>query len=174
MWGYADEAQRSFQLPGPVLCVDSGATVTVVLHNHLPEATSIIFPGQHSVTADGHPAGPEKDADGNVVSMVPSADAVSADGATPGSVTYTFVAGSPGTYLYKSGTDADVQDQMGLYGALVVRPPRTTPSSTTARTRPSTRRTSTSSCCPRSTPTSTSPSSATTRSTGTPTERATS
>ena len=28
----------------------------------------------------------------------------------------------PGTYLYESGTDADKQVQMGLYGALVVRP----------------------------------------------------
>ena len=39
-----------------------------------------------------------------------------------GSVTYTFTAGSPGTYLYESGTDVNKQVQMGLYGALVVRP----------------------------------------------------
>ncbi|GAA1892747.1 multicopper oxidase domain-containing protein [Lapillicoccus jejuensis] len=125
-WSYADEAQRSFQFPGPVLCVDSGAPVTVVLHNHLPEATSIIFPGQRAVRADGRPAAPQfaTDAQGDptttMTSMVQSADALS--GATPGEVTYTFTAGSPGTYLYKSGTDADKQDQMGLYGALIVRP----------------------------------------------------
>ena len=39
-----------------------------------------------------------------------------------GSVTYTFTAGRPGTYLYESGTDVSKQIQMGLYGALVVRP----------------------------------------------------
>jgi FtsP/CotA-like multicopper oxidase with cupredoxin domain len=37
-------------------------------------------------------------------------------------VTYTFTAGSPGTYLYESGTDVNKQVQMGMYGALVVRP----------------------------------------------------
>jgi len=120
-WSFADEAKRSFQFPGPVLCVTSGALVTVVVHNHLPEATSIIFPGQTKVTADGQPAGPERlSPTGPMTSMVQSADAVS--GTTPGSVTYTFTAGSPGTYLYKSGTDADKQVQMGLYGALIVRP----------------------------------------------------
>ena len=47
---------------------------------------------------------------------------VQAAAADNGSVTYTFTAGSPGTYLYESGTDVDKQVQMGLYGALVVRP----------------------------------------------------
>jgi len=42
--------------------------------------------------------------------------------ANGGSVTYKFTASSPGTYLYESGTDVAKQVQMGLYGALVVRP----------------------------------------------------
>jgi FtsP/CotA-like multicopper oxidase with cupredoxin domain len=42
--------------------------------------------------------------------------------AKDGSVTYDFTAGSPGTYLYESGTDVDKQVQMGMYGALIVRP----------------------------------------------------
>ena len=42
--------------------------------------------------------------------------------AANGSVTYSFVASNPGTYLYESGTDVGKQVQMGLYGALVVRP----------------------------------------------------
>ena len=37
-------------------------------------------------------------------------------------MTYTFTAGSPGTYLYESGTDVSKQREMGLYGGLVVRP----------------------------------------------------
>lgn len=121
-WSFADEAQRSFQFPGPVLCVTQGDKVTVVLHNHLREPVSILFPGQSGVLADGQPAAPQftTDSSPTMTSLVQPAAAVT--GGTPGSVTYTFTAGSPGTYLYKSGTDPDVQQQMGLFGALIVRP----------------------------------------------------
>jgi FtsP/CotA-like multicopper oxidase with cupredoxin domain len=115
MWSYASSA-RGFQLPGPTLCVTSGQPVTVVLHNTLPEATSIVFPGQAGVKANGNPAQPQFDSGGSLLSMVQTA------AASDGSVTYTFTAGSPGTYLYESGTDVDKQVQMGMYGALVVRP----------------------------------------------------
>src|SRR6478672_1649893 len=115
MWSYGDSS-HGFQLPGPTLCVTSGKKVTVVLHNTLPEPTSIVFPGQTGVTADGNPAQPQFDSNNALTSMVQSADAAN------GSVTYTFTAGSPGTYLYESGTDVNKQVQMGMYGALVVRP----------------------------------------------------
>ena len=39
-----------------------------------------------------------------------------------GSVTYSFVADNPGTFIYESGTDPDVQVRLGLFGALIVRP----------------------------------------------------
>jgi FtsP/CotA-like multicopper oxidase with cupredoxin domain len=116
MWSYGASG-GAFQLPGPTLCVDSGTKVTLVLHNTLPEATSIVFPGQTQVLADGRPAQPETDASGNLTSLTTTAAANS------GSVTYTFTAGPPGTYLYESGTDVQKQVQMGLFGALVVRPP---------------------------------------------------
>ncbi|WP_240943193.1 multicopper oxidase domain-containing protein [Planosporangium thailandense] len=115
MWSYGDTG-GSFQLPGPTLCVESGAHVTVALRNALPEPTSIMFPGQNNVYANGKPAQPETDANGTLTSMTTSA------GANSGTVTYTFTAGNPGTYLYQSGTDVQKQQQMGLYGALVVRP----------------------------------------------------
>jgi len=38
-------------------------------------------------------------------------------------VTYTFTATQPGTYLYHSGTKPALQVEMGLVGALIVRPP---------------------------------------------------
>lgn len=115
MWSYGN-AKRGFQLPGPTLCVTSGQDVTVILHNSLPEASSIMFPGQSGVKADGNPAQPQFDSGGSLTSLVQPAAALT------GSVTYTFKAGGPGTYLYESGTDVDKQKQMGLYGALVVRP----------------------------------------------------
>jgi hypothetical protein len=37
-------------------------------------------------------------------------------------VSYSFAASEPGTYSYESGTDTAKQVEMGLYGALVVRP----------------------------------------------------
>lgn len=120
MWSYADST-GDFQLPGPTLCVTSGAHVTVTLHNTLPEPTSITFPGQLHVKADGKPAQPQLNDAGAMTSLVEPADAPDSSG-DPGSVTYEFDAGSPGTYLYSSGTDTDKQLQMGLYGALVVRP----------------------------------------------------
>jgi len=115
MWSYGNSA-RGFQLPGPTLCVTSGQPVTIILHNTLPEATSIVFPGQKGVKANGNPAQPQMDGGGSLTSLVQGADA------TNGSVTYTFTAGTPGTYLYESGTDINKQVQMGMYGALVVRP----------------------------------------------------
>ncbi len=118
MWSYGNST-GGFQLPGPTLCVTSGQKVTVVLHNSLPEPTSIIFAGESGVLADGVAAQPQFDSTGPGASLT---SLVQAAGAGNGSVTYTFTAGSPGTYLYQSGTDVKKQLQMGMYGALVVRP----------------------------------------------------
>jgi FtsP/CotA-like multicopper oxidase with cupredoxin domain len=116
MWGYGD-AKGGFQLPGPTLCVTSGQKVTVVLHNTLPEPVSIMFPGQSGVQADGKAAQPQFTTD-----ATPTLSSLVQPAGIDGSVTYTFTAGSPGTYLYESGTDVKKQTQMGLFGALIVRP----------------------------------------------------
>lgn len=113
MWSYHDTGE-SFQLPGPVLCVTAGQAVTVILRNELPEPTSIVFLGQNNVRANGAPAQPQFTG-GSLTSLV--------QGAEPGgSITYTFTPTKPGTFLYQSGTNANVQNQMGLYGAMIVRP----------------------------------------------------
>jgi len=114
MWGYS-HGFDAFQHPGPVLCVTAGDQVTVILHNTLPDPTSIVFPGQEGVLADGIAATPERSG-GKVTSLSTTAAAAT------GSVTYSFTAGHPGTYLYESGTNPDKQVRMGLFGALIVRP----------------------------------------------------
>jgi FtsP/CotA-like multicopper oxidase with cupredoxin domain len=120
MWSYADSS-GGFQLPGPTLCVREGDKVTVVLHNQLPEATSIVFSGQRDIRADGDVAQPVFATAGD--SSTPVTSLVQA--AAPGrAVTYEFTAGAPGTYLYASGSDVTKQRQMGLYGGLIVRPQR--------------------------------------------------
>lgn len=119
MWSYAPTGGE-FQLPGPTLCVDQGDLVTIALSNTLPEPVSILFPGQTGVEAsvDGGTtfatAAPEFD--GGVLTSLTTSTA------TSGSVIYRFTASEPGTYIYESGTDIAKQVQMGLYGALVVRP----------------------------------------------------
>ena len=110
MWGFATSS-GSFQMPGPVLCVNQGDTVTISLTNPTKpnggpgENVSIVFPGQTGVTASGGVAG-----------------LFTKEAPSGGSVSYTFTAGEPGTYLYESGTKLEKQIQMGLYGVLVVRP----------------------------------------------------
>jgi FtsP/CotA-like multicopper oxidase with cupredoxin domain len=114
MWGLSSGSDP-FQYPGPVLCVNEGDTVTVILHNTFNRDISLIFPGQENVLADGQPDGPVFSG----TDLVSLAKVAPANG---GSVTYSFVASAPGTYLYQSGTDPDIQVPMGLFGALVVRP----------------------------------------------------
>jgi FtsP/CotA-like multicopper oxidase with cupredoxin domain len=95
------------QLPGPTLIVNQGETVTVTLSNNLPAAagnTSIVFPGHQVTTSFGVP--------GKMTQEAPAG----------GSVTYSFIASEPGTYQYHSGTRPDLQVEMGLYGAIIVRP----------------------------------------------------
>jgi FtsP/CotA-like multicopper oxidase with cupredoxin domain len=116
MWGYAPGG-GGFQYPGPVLCVNQGDTVTVILNNTLPEDVSIIFPGQENVLANGAPAQPEFNGPAGALSSLTNVAANSS-----GSVTYSFVASNPGTYLYESGTNPAKQVRMGLFGALLVRP----------------------------------------------------
>jgi len=115
MWSYAH--QGKFQHPGPVLCVNQGDTVTVILTNSLPEPVSIMFPGQENVLANGAPAQPQFSA--GATPVVTSLTNAVAPG---GSVTYSFVASEPGSYIYESGTLPHKQVRLGLFGALIVRP----------------------------------------------------
>ena len=106
MWGYGVSENINMQYPGPTLIVNQGDTVTVNLENELEEPVSIIFPGQENVYASGGQPG-------NITQEA-------LDGG--GMVSYTFVANKPGTYIYHSGTNTQLQLEMGLFGALIVRP----------------------------------------------------
>jgi FtsP/CotA-like multicopper oxidase with cupredoxin domain len=98
----------TMQVPGPTLIVTEGQTITVTLTNRLPTPagnTSILFPG-FNVTTSGGIAG------------------LLTREAAPGStVTYTLnTLGRAGTHAYYSGTQGDLQVEMGLYGAIIVLP----------------------------------------------------
>lgn len=105
-WGYGVAGSR-MQYPGPTLIVNQNAAVSVTLTNNLPTRTSIVFPGQSGVTCTGCIAG----------------TGAAAPEINPGAVaTYSFTASSAGTFTYHSGSQMDVQIEMGLMGALIVRP----------------------------------------------------
>jgi FtsP/CotA-like multicopper oxidase with cupredoxin domain len=97
----------TMQVPGPTLIVKEGDTVTVTLTNNLPAAagnTSLLFPGFQVSTSGGVPG------------------LLTAEAQHSGTVTYSFIATSPGTRAYYSGTQGDLQIEMGLYGAIIVLP----------------------------------------------------
>jgi len=110
-YGYQDldnnEGVGLPQYPGPTMIVNQGDAVTVTLSSNLPysQCTSMVFPG-HQVTATGGTAG-----------------LLTQESCGPAEVvTYSFTASEPGTYMYYSGTDQQLQIEMGLVGAIIVRP----------------------------------------------------
>ena len=122
-WGYAN-AGGGVQYPGPTLIVNQGDTITITLTNDLPLPVSMVFPGQENVTAQG-----------GVQGLI-TQEALNFD--IPGTledesvVTYTFVATRPGTYHYHSATLPELEVEMGLVGAIIVRPAGFNPASPTA------------------------------------------
>jgi FtsP/CotA-like multicopper oxidase with cupredoxin domain len=106
------------QMPGPTLIVTEGDLVTVVLTNNLPGAagnTSILFPG-FQVASTGGTAGLLSQEAPNAAVCNPT------NNANCNTVTYTFTAATPGTHSYYSGTQGDLQVEMGLFGAVIVLP----------------------------------------------------
>jgi FtsP/CotA-like multicopper oxidase with cupredoxin domain len=103
----------TMQVPGPTLIVTENQTVTVTLTNNLPTAagnTSILFPGFNVTTScsASTPTGVQ--------------GLLTCEAAPGASVTYYFTASQAGTHPYYSGTQGDLQVEMGLYGALIVLP----------------------------------------------------
>lgn len=122
IWGFADDDNKAgfgtrAQYPAPTLIINQGETVTINLKNEL-EVTdddgtapnvSMVFPGQQVVAA----------CTGGICPQGTLAMEAGADGDV---VSYTFTAANAGTYTYHSGTNPGLQVEMGLTGALIVRP----------------------------------------------------
>jgi FtsP/CotA-like multicopper oxidase with cupredoxin domain len=104
-WGYSERFAAT-QYPGPTLILQEGTSVTIHLTNRLPVATSILIPGFDVTASGGVPGMITRDAP--------------PDGVTE--VVYSFIPDRPGTYIYYSGTDSDLQVEMGLLGVIIVRP----------------------------------------------------
>jgi hypothetical protein len=101
---------NTMQVPGPTMIVTEGQAVTINLTNNLPTAagsTSLLFPG-FNVTTSCPATGQQ--------------GILTCEAAPGATVTYKFTATSPGTHAYYSGTQGDLQIEMGLYGAIIVLP----------------------------------------------------
>lgn len=120
MWGYAltdmTYATGAASVPGPALTVPPGDPVlTIHLKNNLPEATSIVIPGQVAAMTpvwDNGMTGARPSPSARVRSFTHEAVVGG------GTADYTWSNLRPGTYLYQSGTHPQVQVQMGLYGGV--------------------------------------------------------
>jgi len=121
MWGYAlcpggfGATCDAPTAPGPALTVPAGdSTLIVHLRNNLPKPTSLVINGlikPMTPVWDNEATGARP----NMTARVRSFDVETPAG---GVADYTWSAVKPGTYLYQSGTQPQVQVQMGLYGAL--------------------------------------------------------
>jgi hypothetical protein len=131
MWGFGDlmrgsQANRAAgagysmpQYPGPTLIVTEGQPVTINLINYgVPDSVNVMIPGQ-AITANGGTEG------------------LFTRGARRGQmVSYSFTPTEPGTYLYHSIGDKNpgLHQEMGLVGALIVRPSDYDPTADATRT----------------------------------------
>ena len=116
MWGFALDTTNSFtdglngtvEVPGPMLIVPPGETLTVHLYNDgLLEAVSIVIPGQIAALT------PARNPDDRVRSFTTETQSGTEQ-------VYDWTNMKTGTYLYQSGTHPAKQVQMGLYGAVKV------------------------------------------------------
>ncbi|WP_299203918.1 multicopper oxidase domain-containing protein [uncultured Amphritea sp.] len=120
IWAYGDLDNTStpVQYPGPTLIVNEGDAITINLTNtSINEPVSMVFPGQKNVAAVVSTVVP-----GAAAAADPNRVVLTEEASMGETVTYSFTASQPGTYLYHSGSNPDLQVEMGLSGALIVRP----------------------------------------------------
>ena len=108
VWGYSLN-DGPMQYPGPTLILNQGDTINITLDNTLNVPVSMVFPGQTSVQTTGG------------VNGLLTKEAAAVGSGNPTTVQYSFVANKPGTYMYHSGTNPEIQIEMGLLGAIIVR-----------------------------------------------------
>ena len=118
-WGFSTPGSNGgrTQYPGPTLILSESTEtpVSITVVNQLPaqfnQRVSLALAGQTGVVAA---------CAGSVELCIQGP--ITLEAATGGSVTYTFTPSRPGTFLYNSASRPDLQIEMGLAGAMIVRP----------------------------------------------------
>ncbi len=93
-WGYTDTSGSGPRVPGPVLNAKEGDSVSITVVNHHDRSHNFVIQG---VTSD--------------TTSIPAG----------GSRAYSFTASQAGVFFYRDTLDDNVNREMGMYGALVVR-----------------------------------------------------
>jgi len=102
---YMDAYAFNRQVPGPRLELTQGDTVRINFRNRLPESTTVHW---HGMIVPNGMDGPAE---------------ITQDPVKPGGTyTYEFTVTQAGTYFYHTHDDADRQQSVGLYGALIIAP----------------------------------------------------
>jgi FtsP/CotA-like multicopper oxidase with cupredoxin domain len=94
VWGYTDNSAAAPMVPGPVIESHEGETVSVYVYNQDSRPHNFVVAGLTTDTI-AIPANSNK--------------------------TYTFTTPNAGVYLYSDTLNSNVNREMGLYGAVVVR-----------------------------------------------------
>ena len=129
MWGFATSEDGQPQYPAPTLRGVEGQSVTIRMHNKdVPQGVSLDFPGQSAVNTlcyRNATANPLPPTNGCYVNFEPGLNLAMPQGLQTNaleSLEYQFTLNKPGTYMYQSGTNQQMQVDMGLVGAFIVDP----------------------------------------------------
>jgi FtsP/CotA-like multicopper oxidase with cupredoxin domain len=121
----------TMQVPGPTMIVTERQTITINLLNNLPTPagnTSMLFPGLNATAVPYAGTQPTS----CTSTTTPAPVGLLTTEVAPGCiVTYVITNPTPGTHAYYSGTQSDLQIDMGLYGAIIVLPAATPTACTT-------------------------------------------
>ncbi|WP_126600244.1 multicopper oxidase family protein [Dictyobacter aurantiacus] len=135
VFGYTDNPKGPAQLPGPTLVVNEGDKVNVILINDKDPTKT-----QYNTTGDGHTihlhgldlysasdgdpmTTPPRDANGKVLPYGAKGKGVQTGSLKQGEqFTYSFIADHAGTYWYHCHQSTPEHIQMGMYGAIIIRP----------------------------------------------------
>ncbi len=112
----ADPPRDSIQIPGPVLVLERGKPVSITVVNNLPEASGVHW---HGIELESYPDGVP-----GWSGIMPRVMAPIAPG---DSFVAEFTPPRSGTFIYHAHANEMTQLAMGLYGALLVVEPGTTP-----------------------------------------------
>lgn len=94
VWGYTDNSTAAPMVPGPVIESHESETVTVTVYNQDSRSHNFVVGGLTTDTT-AIPAGSNK--------------------------TYSFTTPNAGVYMYSDTLNSNINREMGLYGAVVVR-----------------------------------------------------
>ncbi len=117
VFGYTSDPKGKAQIPGPSIIVNQGDTLNITLHDDQDPTDTKLNPGGDGHTIHLHGMDVPSQYDGDPMTA-PGGHGVMEHTA----YTYHVVANDAGTYWYHCHVEAAEHIQMGMYGAIIIRP----------------------------------------------------